>query len=73
MAKVIIECETNGEALNLISELIYTINEAKFQSFKDYVESVDRRELDKADFYGDEYKRRKEFIRQIRNRARVEF
>lgn len=73
MAKVIIECPTNGEAFNLISGLIYAINEAKFQAFKDYVKSVDRKEPDKADFYGDEYRRLKELGRKIRNLARVEF
>lgn len=73
MAKVIIECKTNGEALNLLSNLLFTINEAKFQAFKNYVEAMDRREFDKADFYGAEYKKAVALAKQIRNLARVEF
>ena len=72
MSKVIIECKTNGDAFNLISELIYTINEAKHQAFRDYVEAMDRREFDKAEFYSNEYKKLIALGKKIRNLARVE-
>lgn len=73
MTKLIIECETNGDAFNLLSNILYTIDEAKHQAFKDYVEAMDRREFDKADFYGTEYKKAVTLSKQIRTRARVEF
>lgn len=73
MAKLIFECETSGDALNLLSNLLYTIDEAKHQAFKDYIEAIDRREFDKADFYGAEYKKAVALSKQIRTRARAEF
>lgn len=73
MAKLIIEVKTNGEAFNLLSNLLYVINEAKYQTFKDYIEAMDRREFDKADFYGAEHKKMVALSKQIRNLARVEF
>lgn len=73
MAKLIIECNTNREAFELLTNLIYTINEAKHKAFKDYLDAMDRREFDKADFYGNEYKKCMALRKQITNFARVEF
>ena len=72
MAKVIIECITNGEAFELVNNLLYAANEAKFHSFKDYINSLDRGELENADICASEYKKFKELSRQIASRARVE-
>lgn len=73
MAKLIIECKTNGDAFNLLSNLLYTISETRYQAFKNYIEAMDRGESDKADFYDNEYKKLQNLSKQIRNCARVEF
>lgn len=72
MTKLIIECETTGDAFNLLNNLLYTINEAKHKAFKDYLDAMDRRDFDKADFYGNEYKKCMALRKQITNFARVE-
>ena len=72
MVKVIIECDTNGEAFALVHDLLYAANEAKFQSYKDQVEAIDRGELEKANFYAAKFKRFGKLSRQIASRARVE-
>lgn len=69
MAKLIIECNTNGEAFELINNLLYAINEAKWQAYKDFLDS---KEPDESYFFANEYRKFKELGRQISNRARVE-
>ena len=73
MTKLIIDCKTYGEAINLLSNLLYTIVEARYKAFKDYNEAMERREFDIADFYSAEYKKAVALSKQIRTRARVEF
>lgn len=73
MAKIIIECNTNGEAFEILDNILYTINKAKAQAFKEFVDETSRKDFEKADFYYSEFKKFKELSRQIRNRARVEF
>lgn len=70
MAKVIIECKTNGEAFGLVNNIIYAVNEAKFQACRDFLDS---KEAEKCKFFAAEYEKFKELSRQIASRARVEF
>lgn len=72
MAKIIIECNTNGEAFEILENLLYTINEAKFQAFKNLIEEARRKDYEKIDFYSGEFKKFKDLGKQIRDRARVE-
>lgn len=74
MAKVIVECNTNGEAFELLENILYAINEAKFQAFKDLLDEAERKDPDpkKVDFYSSELKKFKKLGRQIRGCARVE-
>lgn len=72
MAKVIIECNTNGEAFELLNNLLYAANETKIQAYKDYVDELDRVGHKNADFYAARYRKFKELGRQIANHARVE-
>lgn len=72
MAKLIIECSTNGEALELLENILCAIKEAELQSFKDLLVETERKDFEKADFYNDEFNKFRKLGRQIRDRARVE-
>lgn len=72
MSKLIIECNNNGEAFELLAKIQYAIGEAKVQAFKDFLDAVERKDLEKANFYNNEFDKFKKLGRQIRNCAKVE-
>lgn len=73
MAKLIIECNTNGEAFSLLKNILCAIGEAKLEAFKDFLDAEERKDFEKSDFYIDEFKKLKNLGRQIKNHARIEF
>lgn len=78
MAKIIIECNTNGEAIELgeafeiLENVLYAIGEAKLEAFKDFLDAAERKDFEKADFYDSRFKKFKKLGRQIKDYVRVE-
>lgn len=72
MAKLIIECNTNGEAFEVLENILCAIGESKFQAFKNSLNEAEREDFEKAIFYNREFKKLEKLGRQIKNHARVE-
>lgn len=72
MAKLIIECNTNGEAFEVLENILYAINEAKFHAFKGLLDGAESKDSEKVDFHNSELKKIEKLGRQIRDYAKVE-